>query len=334
MPADAHAMRPQVEAALVDRPSRSRRLLAVVRRYLIFVLLAILLAVAGILQPAFLSPTNLIAVAYGSAIVGIVAMGQTLLLVTAKFDLSVAGTLGASGIVSLLVLPIAGVGGAIAAGLLTGMLVGIVNGLIITKTKASPFLVTLGTMSLLYGAGLAFTQSRTLYGDNEGFNVLGRSTVGPLPLLLLLFLVLAVVLQFVLSRTMLGRQLVAIGLNASAARLSGIPVDRIVLALFAFSGLMAALGGIAMASRLNSITANAGLGFEFLTISAAVIGGTSLFGGRGGTLRTVMGVFVLGALNNVLILLGVDYASSAMVRGAVFLLVVGIDGLAYRRVSR
>lgn len=334
MPADAQAMRPQMEAAVGDEPTRSRRLLAFVRRYLIFVLLATLLALAGILQPAFLSPTNLIAVAYGSAIVGIVAMGQTLLLLTAKFDLSVAGTLGASGIVSLLVLPAAGVGGAIVAGLLTGMLVGVVNGLIITKTKASPFLVTLGTMSLLYGAGLAFTQSRTLYGDNEAFNVLGRSAVGPLPLLLLVFLVLAVLLQFVLSRTMLGRQLVAIGLNPSAARLSGIPVDRIVLALFAFSGLMAALGGIAMASRLNSITANAGLGFEFLTISAAVIGGTSLFGGRGGTLRTVMGVFVLGALNNVLILLGVDYASSAMVRGAVFLLVVGIDGLAYRQVSR
>jgi ribose transport system permease protein len=250
-----------------------------------------------------------------------------MLLVTANFDLSVSGVVGAAGVVALLALPEVGVVAAIAAGLATGLAVGLVNGLIVIHTRANPFLVTLGTASLTYGAALVITNSRTLYGENDAFNQVGRAELGIFPVALLLFLALAVVLQLVLSRTNVGRQLFAIGLNPSAARLSGIPVDRLVLSLFALSGLLAALGGVVMASRLNSITANAGVGYEFLTVSAAVIGGTSLFGGRGGALRTVMGIFVLGALDNVLILLGASFSTAAMVRGFVFLVVVGIDGL-------
>jgi ribose transport system permease protein len=298
-----------------------------VRTYLTFVLLGVLLLVAGTLSPSFLSVDNLISVAYGSAVLGVVALGQTMLLVTGNFDLSVAGVVGASGICTLLTLPTLGTVGAIGVGLAAGLLVGLLNGVIVAVTGANPFLVTLGMLSLLYGAGLVITQSRTLYAHNESFKVIGQGRIGMLPIALLIFLVLAVLLQLILSRTNAGRQLFYIGLNREASRLSGIPVNRLLLAAFALSGLMAALGGILMASRLNSITANAGLGYEFLTVTAAVVGGTSLFGGRGGTLRTVVGIFVLGALDNVLILLGASFSTSGIIRGIVFLLVVGIDGL-------
>jgi ribose/xylose/arabinose/galactoside ABC-type transport system permease subunit len=210
------------------------------------------------------------------------------------------------------------------------VIVGLVNGLIVIKTGASPFLVTLGVQTLLYGGGLLITQSRTLYGVDESYRWFGQGRIADIPVALLLFLGLAVALQVVLMRTNFGRHVYAIGHNREAARLSGIPVNLILLSAFALSGLLAALAGIVLSSRLNSITADAGLGYEFFSISAAVVGGVSLFGGRGSTLRTVVGVFVIGALNNVLILLGMNFAASAMVRGAVFLLVVGIDGLSRR----
>ncbi len=307
-----------------------RTWLDLISSYLTFVLLLVFLVVAGQLSPAFLSVDNLISVAYGSAIVGIIALGQTMLLITANFDLSVGGVLGVTGVLTLLVLPHVGVAAAMAIGLAAGLGIGVINGLTVVLTRASPFLVTLGTMQLTYGIALAITNSRTLYGDIESFNQLGRAKLGMFHVALLLFIGLAVILQLVLSRTNIGRQLFAIGLNPSTARLSGIPVDRVVVSLFALSGLLAALGGITMASRLNSITADAGLGYEFLTVTAAVVGGTSLFGGRGGTLRTIVGILVIGALDNVLILLGASFSAAAMVRGFVFLVVVGIDGLARR----
>jgi len=263
-------------------------------------------------------------VAYGSSVLGIIALGQTMLLVTGDFDMSVAGVVGAAGIVALVVLPM-GVVPALLAGLLIGVLVGLVNGMIVIWTNASAFLVTLGMQLLLYGVGLMITQSRTIYGESPDFNWMGQAHLFGVPVALLLFLVLALVLQLALLRTRYGRYLYAIGHNREAARLSGVPVARVRLLAFALCGTTAALGGLVLASRLNSTTANAGLGYDFQSIIVVVLGGTSLFGGRGGTLRTVIGVLVLGALNNVLILLGFDYSSSAMVSGVVFLIVVAFD---------
>ena len=319
----------ETDLVMVDGPpsgrgGAGRATVQLVRTYLAFFLLVGLLAIGGALSPAFLNPQNLISVAYGSAVLGIIALGQTMLLVTGDFDMSVAGVIGAAGIVALVVLPM-GVIPALLAGLLVGALVGLVNGLIIIWTNASAFLVTLGMQLLLYGAGLTITQSRTLYGESPGFNWIGQGHLFGFPVALLLFLVLALVLQLALLRTRYGRYLYAIGHNREAARLSGVPVARVRLLAFALCGTTAALGGLVMASRLNSTTANAGLGYDFLSIIAVVLGGTSLFGGRGGTLRTVIGVLVLGALDNVLILLGVDFSYSAIVRGMVFLMVVAFD---------
>jgi ribose/xylose/arabinose/galactoside ABC-type transport system permease subunit len=181
--------------------------------------------------------------------------------------------------------------------------------------------------SFIYALALMYTQSRTLYSRIPDFNVLGRGAVLGVPLPVVLFLGLAVLLQIALRYSIYGRFLYAIGSNRDAARLSGVPVDRIRIITFMVCGVFAALAGIIMTSRLNSTVANAGTGFEFESIIAVVLGGSSLFGGSGGTMRTVAGVLVLGVLNNVLVLLGVPYEAQPIVKGGVFLGVVGLDGL-------
>jgi ribose transport system permease protein len=215
--------------------------------------------------------------------------------------------------------------------LLGGVVVGAVNGLIVTRAKANPFLVTLGMQSLVYAIALMVTQSRTLYSEIPAFNVLGQGRIGRIPVSVILFLVLAVMLQIVLRNTVYGRYLYAIGQNKEAARLAGIPVDRVLVSTFILCSVLAALGGIVMTSRLNSTVANAGFGFDFESIIAVVLGGSSLFGGSGGALLTVAGVLVLGVLNNTTILLGVPYEGQFIVKGAVFLAVVGLDSLVKRR---
>jgi ribose/xylose/arabinose/galactoside ABC-type transport system permease subunit len=314
------------EEAPLARVGAGNTIGRLVRTYLAFFLLAGLLAIAAALSPTSVALQTFITLAYGSSVLGIVALGQTMLLITGDFDMSVAGVMGAAGIAALLVLPM-GVVPAVFAALLVGVLVGLINGMIVLRTNSAPFLVTLGMQLLLYGLGLTITQSRTLYGKSPEFDWIGQGFVFGIPVTLLLFLVLALVLQVVLLWTRFGRYLYAIGNNREAARLSGVPVARIRLLAFVLCGTTAALGGLTMASRLNSITANAGLNFDFLSIIAVVLGGTSLFGGRGGTLRTVVGVLVLGTLDHVLILLGADFSYSAIVRGVVFLIVVAFDRL-------
>lgn len=313
-------------AALAERHTNVRRASALLRQSFSLIFLVALLAVGQSLSPAFLEWSNIVAVAYGISILGVIAIGQTLLLIMGDFDMSVVGVLSTSGIAALYTLPY-GSGAAIAAGLGVGLAVGLLNGVVVTRTGASPFLVTLGTQLLLYGAGLAITQSRTLYGDRRAFDWLGQGWLFHLPVAVVVLIALTLGSQIFLSWTRFGRQMFAIGNGKEAARLSGVRVQRLRVIAFALSGLCAALGGLIMASRLNSITANAGSDFDFNSIIAAVIGGTSLFGGRGGTLRTFVGAMVMGLLDNVLILVGAGYATELMARGAVFLSIVSVDRL-------
>jgi ribose/xylose/arabinose/galactoside ABC-type transport system permease subunit len=278
----------------------------------------------------FLTPQNLINILSAIAVIGIISLGQTMLIISGNFDMSVASVLGFAGIVAVATQRF-GLLPSILLALLGGVVVGAVNGIIVTRAKANPFLVTLGMQSLVYAIALMVTQSRTLYSEIPAFNVLGQGRIGRIPVSVILFLVLAVMLQIALRNTVYGRYLYAIGQNKEAARLAGIPVDRVLVSTFILCSMLAALGGIVMTSRLNSTVANAGFGFDFESIIAVVLGGSSLFGGSGGALLTVAGVLVLGVLNNTTILLGVPYEGQFIVKGAVFLAVVGLDSLVKRR---
>jgi len=278
----------------------------------------------------FLTPQNLVNILSASAVIGIIALGQTMLIISGNFDMSVASVLGFAGIVAVATQRL-GLLPSILLALFGGVIVGAVNGLIVTRARANPFLVTLGTQSFVYAIALMATQSKTLYSEIPAFNILGQGRIGRIPVAVILFLVLALMLQIVLRNTVYGRYLYAIGQNKEAARLAGIPVDRVLVSTFILCSLLAALGGIVMTSRLNSTVANAGFGFDFESIIAVVLGGTSLFGGSGGALLTVAGVLVLGVLNNTTILLGVPYEGQFIVKGVVFLAVVGLDSFVKRR---
>lgn len=291
-------------------------------------LLMILLIVAGsLLSPVFLTPRNLLNILWAVSVLGIVALGQTLLLITCNFDMSVSMSVPFVGIVTV-GLQIAGWGlwPSILAGLLAGTLVGLLNGLIVVLTRANPFLITLGTQTLVYAVALIITQARTWYATIPEFNILGRGQVFDLlHYSVIIFLAMASILEFALRRTVYGRHLYVLGLNEEAGRLSGVLVKRIKILTFTFCGFIAGVAGLVMTSRLNSTRASGAVGLDFDSIIAVVLGGTSLFGGSGGTLRTIIGVLVLGILNNVMVLAGVPYEAQWIAKGVVFLLVVWTD---------
>jgi ribose transport system permease protein len=226
----------------------------------------------------------------------------------------------------------AGFGLSVLLGLLAGALIGLLNGTIIVWTRANAFLITLGTSILVYSVNLILTQSKTWYASVDSFLWLGRGKLfDSLHYSVILFFLLGVVLELMLRHTTFGRSLFVIGFNPRAGALAGLRVAPLKLATYVFCGTTAALAGLIMTSRTGSTVANAGVGMDFDSLIAAVLGGTSLFGGRGGTLRTVVGVLILGVLNNLLVLLNVPYEAQQIAKGLVFLLVVWMDGFLQKR---
>jgi ribose/xylose/arabinose/galactoside ABC-type transport system permease subunit len=297
------------------------------------IILAVLMAAGAFLSPVFLTTQNLLNILWTVSVLGIVAMGQTILLITGNFDMSVAYVVGLAGITAVLAqLWGAGLVASVLLGLLAGALIGLLNGAIIVWTKANAFLITLGTSILVYSINLILTQSKTWYASVDSFLLLGRGKLfDTIHISVLIFLALGVILQFVLRATPFGRSLYIIGSNQRTGALSGLRINRIKLITYIFCGTTAALAGLIMTARTGSTVANAGVGMDFDSLIAAVLGGTSLFGGRGGTLRTIVGVLILGVLNNLLVLLNVPYEAQQIAKGLVFLSVVWMDGMLQKR---
>lgn len=288
-----------------------------------------LFLIASLVSPVFLTRRNLFNILWSSSVLGIIAVGQTVLLITGNFDMSVAFIVGLSGIITVL-LQINGASLMISVigGLAAGIAIGILNGLIIILTNANAFLITLGTSSLVYAINLIFTQSKTWYIQNEAFLFLGRGRfLNSLHYSVILFFLIALIIQIILSYTVAGRYLYTIGCNVVSAKYSGIRVNFIKFAAYVFCGFCAGLAGLVMTARTGSTVANAGIGLEFDSLIVSVLGGTSLAGGKGGTLRTVIGVLILGVINNLLVLLNFQYEAQQIIKGLVFLSVVSIDGL-------
>lgn len=293
------------------------------------IILVVLIILGGFLSPVFLTYNNFLNILWIVSVLGIVALGQTLLLITCNFDMSVAFVIGLAGITTVLT-QIAGASlfASVIYGLLAGALVGLLNGILIVLTKANAFLITLGTAVLVYSINLFLTQAKTFYATIPEFLILGRGRFfGGLHYSVLIFLVLAVILELVLKFSVYGRSLFIIGLNQRAGKLAGLNINAIKIITYIICGITAALAGLIMTARTGSTVGNAGVGMEFESLIAAVLGGTSLFGGKGGTLRTVVGVLVLGVLNNLLILLNVPYEAQQIAKGSVFIMVVFLDGV-------
>jgi ribose/xylose/arabinose/galactoside ABC-type transport system permease subunit len=304
-----------------------KKILGLLKSQAALLMLIALILIGSLTSDVFLTPQNMLNILWSVSVLGILSIGQTLLLITGNFDMSVAYIIGLAGIVTVMS-QIAGAGLflSIFLGLLAGALVGLLNGLVVVLTKANPFLITLGTSALVYSINLTITQSKTKYATIPAFNILGRGKLfDTLHYSVIIFFVLAIVFEIILRKTKFGQSLYIAGLNERAGKLSGLNLDRLKLIAYIAAGSLAALSGLVMTSRTNSTVANAGVGMEFESLIASVLGGTSLFGGKGGTLRTITGVLVLGVLNNLLILLNIPYEAQQIAKGFVFILVVFAD---------
>ena len=265
----------------------------------------------------------------------VVAVGMTFVLVVAAIDLSVGSVLALSGAVlgACLVDLRAGLPLALGACLLTGLACGALNGLVVVRWGIPSFIVTLGMMEMARGGAYLVTESRTRYIGTAVERVAELSLLG-LSLPFLLAVAVVALGQLVLSRTVFGRYMVAVGTNEEAVRLSGIGTGRVKAAVFLVSGLLAGLGSVLHAARLGSADPNAGAGFELQAIAAVVIGGTSLLGGRGSVLSSFFGVVIMAVLGTGLAHVGVQDPSKRLITGGVIVAAVVADRYRHRGAVR
>ena len=304
------------------------------REFNVILAVIILSAILSVSSDVFLTTANMFSVMRAFSLVAIMAIGETMVILTGGIDLAVGSTMGLAGLMTALLIE-AGypVGLAVAAGLLSGVVVGLANGLMITGLRLPPFIATLGTMSI--GRGLMYWithgWSVTIPQEQSAFLFLGQGYVGPVPVPVIVMFALVVVSGVFLSRTFLGRYIYAVGGNEEAARLSGIRVNLVKLLVYAVSGVCCAMAGLILLARMVSAQPMAGLGIELYVIAAAAIGGTSLMGGEGTVFGSLMGAALMGILQNGMVLVGIDtYAQQAVV-GTVIILAVTLDQWRQRR---
>lgn len=297
---------------------------------LIFVIA--MMVVMSFLSPSFLSVSNLTNVFRQSVFIMLLGFGMTFVLTTGGIDLSVGVMLALSGGMSGWLLSMnVNIVPAIIAGILVGLLVGAGNGLMITKLRITPFIATLATMSI--GRGVMYVWTNSIPFRNYmvgGFRFIGQGDIFGLQFPIVIAIVAFVILQFVYRCTAFGRHVTAFGSNEESARVSGINTDKLLIKVYALSGLMAAIAGITLASRLETVHPEMGKGYELDAIAAAIIGGTSLSGGKGTLVGTVLGAFIIYLISNALNLLNVDPDWETIVKGIIILIVVAVEFLSHR----
>lgn len=294
----------------------------------ILILICILFA---LLSPNFLTAGNVVNILRQASINIVLATGMTFVILTGGIDLSVGSILAVSAVVAVLVSLIPALGWfAVPAALLTGLLLGLINGALITYLNLPPFIVTLGSLTALRGAAFLVANGTTVINRNLNFAWIGNNYVGPLPWLVIIALLVVAISWFVLRQTVLGVQIYAVGGNERAARLTGIKVNRVLLFVYGVSGLLSGLAGIMSSSRLYSATGMLGQGYELDAIAAVILGGTSFVGGIGTILGTLLGALIIAVLNNGLTLLNMSYFWQLVVKGLVIIVAVIIDRLRKR----
>lgn len=283
-----------------------------------------LFLVFSALTSTFYQPSNLIDIMLQSSINAVIAVGMTLVIMTRGIDLSVGSVVGLSSMVAADLLSHNVVLG-IVAGLLVGLACGLVNGLLIARLKLPDFIVTLGTLSVFRGAALIYTDGQPIYGLPPAFRAIFGGQFLGLPTPVFFALAIAAIAFLVVRYTALGEQIIAIGGNEEAARLSGINVERVKVTVYAISGFLSAIAGFILIARIGAAEPIGGNGFELQAIGAAVIGGASLFGGIGNPLGSLVGALTLGGLQNGLTLLNVPSFWQYVASGIVVILAVFAD---------
>jgi len=297
-------------------------------KYGIFIAFIAVVVILSIISPSFLTSRNLLNIVRQSSIHGVMAVGMTFVILTAGIDLSVGSVLALTGVLCASFehsgLPVVLI---VIATLGIGAFIGSVNGLIITKGKVTPFVVTLGMMSVARGLAHIYTNGQPISGFGDGFRYIGASDFLGVPVPIIIFVLTILIAAVILRDTRLGRYTYAIGGNEEAVRLSGINVDRFKITAYAISGLTAALGAIILTSRLNAGESIAGVGYELDVIASVVIGGTSLMGGRGSVWGTLIGALLIGTINNGMNLLTIPSYWQLVVKGSIIVGAALLDRL-------
>lgn len=296
-------------------------------KYGILIALLVICTILSIATPNFFSAQNLIIVLRQVSINGILAIGVTFVIIAGGIDLSLGSVVALTGVVAAsfahpntypLIVPVL-------LALLAGVVIGAINGLTITLGKVAPFIVTLGMMTIARGLALVLSNGRPVTNLSPSFNFIGGGNLLYIPVPILLFAFVILVSSIILKYTRIGRYVYAVGGNENAARASGILVNRVKLFAYIMCSGLAALAGIVLASRITTGQPNAGIAYELDAIAAVVIGGTSLLGGRGSIAGTVIGVLIIGVINNGLDLLNVSSYYQQIIKGIIIVGAVLLD---------
>jgi len=298
-------------------------------RFESLVVLILLCIVMSVLSPYFLSWNNFLNIFLATSVIGILAIGATFVIGSAAIDLSIGSILAVSAVVAGLVVKTAGLPWplGIVAAIGTGALVGLVNGVLVTKGRIPPFIVTLGMLGIARGTAYILTEGRAIYGLPDPIVFLGQGRILGVPMPVIVFLAIALVTHLVLQHTRFGRYTLIIGDNETAARVTGLRVERHRIQVFMLSGALAGTAGLVLMGRLNAADPSEGLLYELTAITAAIIGGTNLFGGRGTIIGTVIGALIMGVVQNGLNLLAVQSFYQQVAIGVVLILAVWLDRL-------
>lgn len=308
--------------------------LALKRESTMLLILIVIFVVMSIARPdTFRTKDNLFNLLKQISLISIISIGQTFVLATGGIDLSVGYSLGLAGIVMTRAF-VLGINpwAAIILGILTSVLIGFVNGRIITAFNLPPFIVTLGMANVARGLTYIITKGFPVALDNQFVWLLGNGYWGAVPIMAIIMLVVAAILTYLLDKTRFGMRVIAIGGNETAAMLSGINVKRYKTMVYTLAGLLAGIAGVIMVGRLNAGNPNAGLNFDTDSIAAAVVGGTSMAGGDATIIGTLLGALLLGLIKNALVLLNVNMYWQTVVVGAIIIVVCIFDS--YTRAKR
>jgi rhamnose transport system permease protein len=304
------------------------------RQVILAIILLIQMFVLGRISPHFVEPQNLLDMSTHLAEAGIIAVGMTFIIMTGGIDLSVGSLLALCGIAfGYLVKPM-GLWPAAGAAIVTGLIGGSINGGLVALGRLPSLVVTLGTMALFRGAAMVISQGRPASGFPEGFSEIGRGEFAGMPVQLLLWIALTLVGMIIADRSRVGRYVIAVGDNVTAARYAALPERTVTMALYVATGLLTALAALVFTARVSTAKADAGVGLELEVITAVVLGGTAITGGRGTVLGTFLGVLILGFLRSGLSFAGVSTVYQTILSGAILIIVSIINQRMLERETR
>jgi inositol transport system permease protein len=291
-------------------------------KYSIFIVLFVMIFLCSIMNKNFLSANNLSNIMKQLAVSTILAYGEMLLIISGMLDLSSGAVLALSGVLSISAYQATGsLALAVLVGISVAVVCNIVNAVMITNLNAPPFIATLAMMQIARGIALLFTKGQNL-NQLKDYVIFGQGTIGPIPISIIITVFITIIVWYILRHTKLGRSLYAIGGNEEASVAAGINVKKNKYIVFIINGVLVGIAGILFMSRVNAGLPNGAVGYEMEGLTAAIVGGTSFSGGVGTTMGTLAGAFIIGMLNNIMNLVGVDSYIQQIVKGAIIALAV------------